>query len=323
MSGNRWARVRRILWRVSGAAVMVAVAVAIWTAMRGQDWSEAAAFADAEHLPLIAVSGAVNVVGLGLAMLSWHALADGGRSRVALPEAAKIYFAGMLVKYLPGRLWTLLVNLRMGAGAGIPASRMTGVYFLNIVVMVATGMLVGLLAARTAFGDRWAWVAAASLPALVLFARPQLVEVAMRLVCRLFRRSPVELDYGPGSIRRALGLQTGSWIVGGHHLWALVVAAGADPLESYALCVGLFGLATVVGALVLIVPDGLGVREGILTATLTLVVPLPMAAAVAITSRVVATVCELLAALAVYLWAARSAASSSASAYDSKVDSME
>ncbi|GAB3222385.1 hypothetical protein GCM10027447_09230 [Glycomyces halotolerans] len=323
MSAGRWARTRRVLWRISGVAVMVAVAAAIWTAMRGQDWSEAAAFADTEHLPLIGLSAAVNLVGLMLAMLSWRALADGGGNRVRVADAAKIYFAGMLVKYLPGRLWTLLVNLRMGAGAGIPASRMTGVYFLNIVVMVATGMLVGLLAARTAFGDRWAWVAAASLPALVLFARPQLVDVAMRLMSRLLRRSPVELHYGSGSIRRALLLQTGSWIVGGHHLWALVVAAGADPLRSYALCVGLFGLATVVGALVLVVPDGLGVREGILTATLTLVMPLPLAAAVAITSRVVATVCELVAALAVYLWAARSAASSRASTYRSKVDSME
>lgn len=322
MSG-RWTRVRRALWRLSGAAVVVAVAVAIWSAVRGQDWSGVAEFAEVENLPLIGVAAVINLFGLALGMLSWHALADGGETRVPLPSAAKIYFTGMLVKYLPGRLWTLLVSLRMGSGAGIPASRMTGVYFLNIVVMVATGMLVGLLAAPIAFGEGWVWVAVASVPALVLFARPRLVDVAMRLAAGLLRRPPVELHYGSRAIRRALLFQTASWIVTGHHLWALAIAAGADPFESYMLTVGLFGLALVVGSLVLVVPDGLGVREGILMAALALVMPLPLAGAVAVTSRVVATVGEVAAALAVYLWTARSAARSRTSAYRSKVDSME
>lgn len=307
---DRWARVRKALWRLSGAAVMVAVAVAVWSAMSGQDWSGVAEFAGAENLPLIGVAAAVNLVGLALGMLSWQALADGGETRVSLPAAAKIYFTGMLVKYLPGRLWTLLVNLRMGSEAGIAASRMTGVYFLNIVVMVATGMLVGLAAAPTAFGERWPWVAAASVPALVLFACPRLVDLAMRLAGRVLRRPPVELRYGSRAVRRALLFQAASWVVTGHHLWALAIAAGADPIESYALTVGLFGLALVVGSLVLIVPDGLGVREGILMAGLALVMPLPLAGAVAVTSRVVATLGEVSAALAVYLWAARSAARS-------------
>lgn len=298
-------RTRRILWRLSGAAIVIAVAVAIALAMRDQDWSEALAFADGANLPWIVLAGVVNLVGLVLGMLAWRALANGAGDAVSVPEAANIFFAGMLVKYLPGRLWTLLVNVRMGTEVGVSASRMAGIYVLNIGVMITTGMLVGLIAAPVAFGSRGWWVLAAALPAVLLFARPQLVNQGMTWLLRLLRRPKAPLRYTGRSIRASLGLQTVSWLITGHHLWLLAVAAGADPWESYWLCLGLFGLALVIGALVVIVPDGLGVREGILVAALTLVLPLPLAGAVAVTSRVVATLGEVIAALVVYIWATR------------------
>lgn len=296
---------KRILWRLSGFAVVVAVAVAIAVAMRGQDWSQALDFATGEHVPQIALAALVNLAGLVLGMLAWRALVNGAGEPIALREAANIHFAGMLVKYLPGRLWTLLVNMRMGADVGVGAGRMAGVYVLNIGVMVTTGMLVGLIAAPAALGDRGWWVLLAALPALVLLARPTLVNKGMAWLLRVFRRPASPLVYSGRSIRASLVYQTISWLVAGHHLWLLTVAAGADPGRSYLLCVGLFGLALVIGSLVVIVPDGLGVREGILVAALTLVLPLPMAGAVAVTSRAVATLGEVGAALVVYAWAAR------------------
>ncbi|MQM25500.1 lysylphosphatidylglycerol synthase domain-containing protein [Glycomyces albidus] len=296
---------KRILWRLSGIAVVIAVAIAVAAAMRGQDWSQALDFATGEHLPQIALAALVNLAGLVLGMLAWRALVNGTGAPVPLRDSANIYFTGMLVKYLPGRLWTLLVNVRMGAGVGVGTARMAGVYVINIAVMLSTGMLAGLLAAPAALGNRGWWVLLAALPALVLFARPALVNTAAALMMRLFRRAAPRLAYTDRAIRASLAYQAVSWLVAGHHLWLLAVAAGAPPARSYLLCVGLFGLALVIGSLVVVVPDGLGVREGILVAALALVLPLPMAGAVAVTSRAVATLGEVGAALAVYALAAR------------------
>jgi uncharacterized membrane protein YbhN (UPF0104 family) len=310
-------RAKRILWRITGFAVVVAVAAAIAVAMRGQDWSGALAFASGANAPWIAAAALINLVGLVLGMLAWRALANGAGEPVSVPDAANIFFAGMLVKYLPGRLWTLMVNVRMGTEVGIGAGRMAGVYVLNILVMVTTGMLAGLIAAPAAFGEKAWWVLAAALPALVLVARPGLVNRGMSLLLKMLRRTRPPLAYSPRSIRSSVAYQTVSWLVTGHHLWLLAIAAGADPWSSYWLCVGLFGLALVIGALVVIVPDGLGIREGILVAALAVVLPLPMAGAVAVTSRVVATLGEVAAALVVYMWASR------ARKYRSSEDSIE
>ncbi|GAA2148115.1 lysylphosphatidylglycerol synthase domain-containing protein [Glycomyces algeriensis] len=325
---------KRILWRLSGIVVMAAVVVAVAAAMRGQDWSAALAFASGEHVPQIVLAGLINLVGLVLGMLAWRAIVNGAGEPVPVRDAANIFFAGMLVKYLPGRLWTLFVNMRMGTEVGVGPARMAGVYVLNIGVMITTGMLAGLLAAPAAFGPRGWWVLLAAVPGLVLFVRPALVNRAAALTTKIVRK-PAPPAYSGRSIRASLLYQTVSWLVTGHHLWVLALAAGADPWRSYLLCVGLFGLALVVGSLVVIVPDGLGVREGILVAALTLVLPLPMAGAVAVTSRAVATLGEVASAAVVYAWATRArrkraraadqepaAAASSTAAYASNEDFM-
>jgi uncharacterized membrane protein YbhN (UPF0104 family) len=90
-----------------------------------------------------------------------------------------------------------------------------------------------------------------------------------------------------------VALQTLSWLVSGLHLWLLAIAMGAPPVRSLALCVGGFGLATVVGLLAVVTPDGLGVREAVLLAVLATVLPVPAATIVALASRLVTTVGEV------------------------------
>jgi uncharacterized membrane protein YbhN (UPF0104 family) len=68
---------------------------------------------------------------------------------------------------------------------------------------------------------------------------------------------------------------------------------GAAPVRSLALCVGAFTLATSVGMLAIVIPDGLGVREAVLMAALAVVLPAPAAAVVALASRLVSTVSEV------------------------------
>ncbi|GAA2837427.1 hypothetical protein GCM10020220_027940 [Nonomuraea rubra] len=62
-------------------------------------------------------------------------------------------------------------------------------------------------------------------------------------------------------------------VVGGHglHLWPLAIAMGAPPSRSLLLCVGAFTLATSIGIAAVFIPDGIGVREAVLTATLSVV----------------------------------------------------
>ena len=96
-----------------------------------------------------------------------------------------------------------------------------------------------------------------------------------------------------------------SWLIAGLHLWALAVLFGASPLAALPACVGGFAVAMLVGSLVLIVPDGVGAREVVLLLPLATILPWSTAVVVAVLSRIVVLVSELLAA-GLALLAARS-----------------
>jgi hypothetical protein len=94
-------------------------------------------------------------------------------------------------------------------------------------------------------------------------------------------------------VRRAIAAQSLSWLVSGHHLWLLAVVAGAPPGRSYLICVAGFAVATVAGILVMVAPDGIGVREAVLMVGLASVMPLPVATTVVLASRLVTALSDV------------------------------
>ncbi|OON32009.1 hypothetical protein BSA16_07950, partial [Micromonospora sp. Rc5] len=58
--------------------------------------------------------------------------------------------------------------------------------------------------------------------------------------------------------------------------------------------VGAFALATTAGTFAIFVPDGAGVREVLVVAALSTVLPLPAAVTAAVASRVLSTLAEVL-----------------------------
>jgi hypothetical protein len=240
---------------------------------------------------LLAVAVAANVGGLWLAMLSWRVLLT-GEQPLAFRPAVHMFFVGQLSKYLPGRVWSVLAHVELGRRAGQQPSRVVGAYLTSFAASTLTGLLAGALALPAAIGSGAWWViAAAVLVIAAVLARPGLIGGAVAVAARLTRRPvPATPD---SAIRACVGLALVSWLVSGVHLWALAVLFGAGPRSVLLLAVGAFPLATVVGSLAVILPDGWGLRELTLNAALGGALTWSTAGAVAVASRLVCVVCEV------------------------------
>jgi uncharacterized membrane protein YbhN (UPF0104 family) len=142
-------------------------------------------------------------------------------------------------------------------------------------------------------GARAAWLVGAAVLILIILVRPQLVNRGSALLLRVLRRPTTAQSASVRGVRLAVAWQSLSWVVTGLHLWPLAIAMGAPPARSLALCVGAFTLAGSIGIAAVFIPDGIGVREAVLTAALTVVLPAPAAAVVALASRLVSTVSEV------------------------------
>jgi hypothetical protein len=291
---KRW---RSVLRRFLMSLLLLATAVFILIALRGQDWSTVAMTLHGQRpgflVSMVGLAFLVNAAGLVAAMVSWRAMLSGVGEEVAATDAARIFYFGQFVKYVPGKVLGFLLTVQMGRDIGIPASRMGTAWLLALVVSLLTGATVGLTAGPEVLGASSAWLLLAVLPVAAVLVRPRLVGQAAVMLARLRRRpEPSTAMSGPG-IRRAVVAQLLAWLIGGTHLWFLAVAMGAPPLRSLPLCIGAFGLGAVAGVLAVFAPDGIGVREVVVLAALSVALPVPVAGVVALISRVVVALSEL------------------------------
>ncbi|PZG24418.1 hypothetical protein C1I95_00445 [Micromonospora craterilacus] len=290
-------RLRRLLTPILVGAALVGLVLVL----RHDGAQAARTLLRPETAPLLAAAVLANLAGLMLGRYAWQVLlADTGPMTGA--TAARIFFLGQLGKYLPGRVWGVLTHIELGRTAGVPGPRMASAYLISLALTLLTGAGVGLLAAPAALGGQQAWWIAVPLLLLVTCAAvPALVTAPVTAVSRRLRH-PVQPP-AARLVRRALALATLSWLVSGLHLWALAVALGAPPMAAAAPAIGAFALATVAGSLALLVPDGWGVREVTILAALAAVLPLGVAGAAAVASRVVCVLVEITTSLVVLAWA--------------------
>ena len=144
-----------------------------------------------------------------------------------------------------------------------------------MLMLIGTGLLVGVpvipLLGRDAV-DEYRWLA--------------LVLPLLALALRLARRPPMPAPLSLGGILRVAGWAVVSWLCYGVHVYLLTRQLGAEGGALLWLqCTGAFAAAFVSGPLLLVVPAGAGVREAALLLLLGSTVTAPVAAVIAVVSR--------------------------------------
>ncbi|WP_432839958.1 glycosyltransferase [Dactylosporangium sp. CA-092794] len=293
--GRRWGR---RLNQLFVAVFVVALAAGVVLFLDAQDWTPArtlaAGLGTGRVAAALGLAALINAAGLVLGLVSWRALFTDLGARVSGWTAARMFFVGFLTKFLPGRFLALPVLLRMGREVEVGPVRLAGLFMLSWSVVALTGLTVGIAAGPALAGGQFLWLLLAAVPVVALLVRPRLFNAAVAAALRVLRREPPAVAASDRGLRRALGAQTLSWIVSGHHLWLLAVVAGAPPLRSYLLCIGGFAAAATAGVLVMVAPDGLGVREAIVMVGLVTVLPVSVATSVVLASRLVCSLSEVI-----------------------------
>jgi uncharacterized membrane protein YbhN (UPF0104 family) len=297
MTASRVRRWFRVIWKVLVAASTLALAGALVMALMGLDWSVVrVVFAqrDGGQIGLL-LAGALltSTLGLALGFLAWRVVLLELGPPVSTARAVRVFTVSFLAKYVPGRVPGLIAATKVAKANEVSFGRLMGTAALSLSLVMLTGLTIGLLAGIQVLGAQTAWLVAAAVLIVIALARPRLVNRGAHLLLRLVRRREPAGSASARGVRLAVAAQSLSWLVAGLHLWLLAIAMGAAPARSLALCVGAFTLAMTLGQVAVVIPDGIGVREAVLTAALTIVLPTPAAAVVALASRVVFTVSEV------------------------------
>jgi hypothetical protein len=250
------------------------------------------------------------LVGTWLTMLGWRVLLADLGSPLHLAPASGVYFVGMLGKYLPGSLWSVLVQADIASSLKVPRRRTAVAGLLALGFALLTGVAVGLPAASFLIrrqADGFDWWTLFALPVVVVLLVPRILNRLMAVVLRLLRREPLEHDLSGRAVLSAVLLFVLVWITFGVHTLLLARAvAGPEPHPHLAVAAMTgYALSVSLGMLTVILPAGLGAREGLLTLILATAMPLAAAGTVAIVSRFIVTIVDVGCALFGWLYARR------------------
>ena len=257
------------------------------------------AWAAARTVGPVAAAGsfAAVLVGLLASALVWRALLADLGSALPLGPALRIFFVGQLGKYLPGSVFAIAAQMELGRSQGVSRSRIGAAGLLFMGVLVAAGLLVAaavLPFTSPAALQRYGWVLLALPVGLLCLAPPVLTRVVDRLL-RLLRRDALERPLSWRGTGAALGWAVTMWAAYGVHLFVLVSALpGSAGPNRLLLSTGAYALAWTAGFVVVVAPAGAGVRELALVVALAPVLPRSSALALAVLSRVLMTLGDLL-----------------------------
>ena len=295
---------RRWLWWALQLVVAAIVARLVWAAIV-RNWTEFRSL----HVTLAFKPGWIALAALtvfatyAIQIASWRRILAGWAQHLPYRRAARIWLLVNLGRYVPGKVWSVagLVVLAQRAGVDAWAAGASAVAMQAI----GLGTAVAVVAAATPSAESplrlglAALAAAATIGFLAWDRGARWLAAAVGLADR-FRPLPLV------AVAESSGLSLGSWVTYGVSFWLLALGLGLPATLSIVTATGVFALGYILGLLALFAPGGVGVREVVFIGLLTPALGSGGAVALTVGSRVLLTLCEVLAPLGVVLITGRS-----------------
>jgi uncharacterized membrane protein YbhN (UPF0104 family) len=292
VSASRLTRLRESPWLRAGLLVM-AVGLAVYGL--ASQWTQVhAALAKLDGYDVAGAAICV-IAGLGCMLLAWRALLADLGSPLPLPAATRVMFIGQLGKYVPGAVWALAAQVELARDHDVPRRRSATASLVGMATTLVVGLIVAgvTLPLTSAHAARHYWWVLTITPLAAACLYPKIIRFALDLALRVMRQPPLAESVSGRGMTRALAWTTLGWLCYGAHAWFLISVFAGKGAHVFALSLGGYALAWSVGFLIIVFPGGIGPRELAFIAVLAPVMPSASALVVALASRVVMTIGDL------------------------------
>ncbi len=256
----------------------------------------------------VAPLGLALLVALACTLLAgaiWRLFLSSASFQIPWLEAIWLQATSNLVKYLPGAPWQLVGRAYLTERRGVPLKVVSSITLLEAACWLTTGIVVALALLPSSV----------SLPGHLQFALwlrwpvLGLAIGALALIPPLSARwmayaSDHGLSWGAIQVRplefwlACLGM-VGHWLLMGFAFWLVISALSLEGAVHWGHAASALAASSAVGLVVLLAPGGIGVREAALTYTLGNQLTLATASLVAVASRVLFVLAELVGCLLV------------------------
>jgi hypothetical protein len=264
---------RRVVVRLV-QAVIVAATVYFLAAYLVRSWGSIEDFDWTFDAGWLALSGVVLLVYYFAQAAFWWLLLRGCGAPSPFWPAASVWGKSILARYVPGNVFMFVGRAWMSHSRGLSVERVSAAMVYEQALGVGGALLA--VAVLFPFWEYRPGVTALSLiaiPVLVVLMHPRVFGPLAGWALRLLHRAPLEVTLGFRAVLGMLCLFTLDWLVAGAGAWLLARAVTGLGVEALPLVIVAYALAYVAGMVAFFIPSGIGVREAVLTASLSKELP--------------------------------------------------
>ena len=219
--------------------------------------------------------------------VSWWLLLSGLNQKIDWLEGWQAHFKPALAKYIPGFIWQYVGKGVLTGALGVPARVIGALLIWEFFQAIWLGVGVGLLFFPQAEIMGWelppgTQIALRGIGVVMLLALLAMILSAPKL---LSRSSVSGFELRKKYFYLSTAVVTFGWIMLGLALWMTLASFQRIEFNSYPFAIFSLTMSLVGGILVLPVPNGLGVREGIMIYLLSPVITQQVALLVSVVSR--------------------------------------
>ncbi len=246
--------------------------------------------------------------------LIWRAVLERLGTHLGLRTCLRIYLASEFVRYIPGNVWHVLTRILWVGKYGVSRPVAFASMAIELITKLAAGILVFSISllfwqdfgkvGSLLRGSLLDILGIASIIALFIGLHPRVLNGVLNWALRRMRREPIQLTLRYSDILFITLAWCASWIVAGTAFYILLLALWpAAPFVAWPICIGIYAIAWDIGFVSFITPSGLGIREAAIVALFALALPLPagLASIMALLSRLVSTIAEVVCVSIAYL----------------------
>jgi hypothetical protein len=286
-------RLRQSPWLRVGFVAVVAAFCAYGLVA---EWPEAhAAMSRLVWYPVVG-AGLAAVAGSGCMLLAWRTLLADLGSPLPMGAATRVMSVSQLGKYLPGAVWAFAAQVELASDYQVPKRRCATTIVTSVSVTLGVGLVMAsvTLSLTSSAAAAHYWWALALAPLILIGLYPPVLSRIMNRGLAIVRRPPLERHPTvPGLAKAAVWTALG-WLFWGIQAWLLLRDVTGKGFDILLVSIGAYALAWSAGTMAVIFPGGIGPREIALIAALAPVAPHGPALVVAVVSRVLMTVSDLL-----------------------------
>ena len=202
-----------------------------------------------------------------------------------------------VARYVPGKIWQYVSRIYLAQKYNIPpALTLTSALVELLMVMVAAGVLTLANASRIlpALEEQYRPLFLVALLAALVLVHPKSLKLWSRVLAKFLRQEWVPFDVRYSHLVMILAASLLTWVLTGYG-FALFVQALTHGTDGHTVQLAVvYAASWLIGLLAIIVPAGVGVREGTMTLLLAVFMPHATAAVLAIASRLWITLLEVL-----------------------------